>query len=279
MALKNLLVHLDFAKATPRRVECAIELARDCEAHLTGLAVAATPSVPSFVEGQVPVDVMQEARQHLQDRVQELAEEFRKTADAAGINYEVRTETGMEHEVPEIVARHGRYTDMVVLGQVDREDPAAGAASMPEEVILTCGRPVLLIPYIGAKTLGTRAVVAWNASREAARAVNDALPLLERAERVVVMSVNPKTGSRGHGEEPGADIATHLARHGVKVDVQHYNADDIRVSDMLLSRVADDGDDLIVMGGYGHTRMREMILGGVTREMLRSMTAPVLMSH
>jgi nucleotide-binding universal stress UspA family protein len=279
MALKNLLVHLDFAKASPRRADAAIQLARAHDAHLTGLAIAAEPSVPAFVEGQVPVGVLREARQHLKQRVEELAEDFRKKAEAAGISYEVRREITMEHEVPDTVARHGRYTDLVILGQVDTEDPAAGRASMPEEVILTCGRPVLVIPFIGAKTLGTRAVVAWNAGREAARAVNDALPLLERAQNVVVMSVNPRCGPRAHGEEPGADIATHLARHGVKVDVQHYAAEDIRVSDMLLSRVADDGDDLIVMGAYGHARMREMILGGVTREMLRAMTAPVLMSH
>jgi nucleotide-binding universal stress UspA family protein len=279
MALKNLLVHLDFAKATPHRRDAAIELARTHEAHLTGLAVAAAPSVPAFVEGQVPIDVLHEAREHLQERVQELADDFRKKSEAAGIAYEVRTETGLEHEVPEIVARHGRYSDMVILGQVDSDDPAAGAMSMPEEVILTCGRPVLMIPYIGARTLGTRACIAWNAGRESARAVNDALPLLERADNVVVLSVNPKTGPRAHGEEPGADIAVHLARHGVKVDLQHYKTNDIRVSELLLSRIADDGDDLIVMGAYGHARMREMILGGVTRDILRAMTAPVLMSH
>ncbi|MDX1709752.1 MAG: universal stress protein [Rhodovibrionaceae bacterium] len=279
MGLKNLVVHVDFAKASRHRVEAAIELARIHEAHLTGVAVAAAPSVPAFVEGQVPVNVLQEARHHLQERVAEIAEGFRKKAEAAGISYEVRQEIGMEHEVSNIVARHGRYSDMVVLGQVDPDDPAAGRMSMPEEVVMACGRPVLIIPFIGAKTLGTRVVVAWNAGREAARAVNDALPLLQRAQNVVVMSVNPRCGPRAHGEEPGADIATHLARHKVKVDVQHYAANNINVSDMLLSRVADDGDDLIVMGAYGHARMREMILGGVTREILRSMTAPVLMSH
>ncbi|MGH6943153.1 MAG: universal stress protein, partial [Geminicoccaceae bacterium] len=122
-------------------------------------------------------------------------------------------------------------------------------------------------------------VVAWDASRAAARAVSDALPLLERAKSVTVVSVNPRPNLFGHGEVPGADIALHLARHGLKVEVHRLEARDIDTANAILSYVADAGCDLLVMGGYGHSRLRELVLGGVTRTMLGEMTVPVLMAH
>ncbi len=122
-------------------------------------------------------------------------------------------------------------------------------------------------------------MVAWDASREAARAVSDALPILERASSVAVVSVNPRSRDFGHGDVPGADIALHLARHGVKVDVQRIETRDLDVGNALLSHVASESADLLVMGGYGHSRLREMVLGGATRTILGEMTVPVLMSH
>jgi nucleotide-binding universal stress UspA family protein len=122
-------------------------------------------------------------------------------------------------------------------------------------------------------------VVAWDASREAARAVSDALPILEKASSVTVVTVNPRERDYGHGDVPGADIAVYLARHGVKVDVQRIDARDIDVGNMLLSHVANDSADLLVMGAYGHSRLREVVLGGATRTILGEMTVPVLMSH
>jgi nucleotide-binding universal stress UspA family protein len=137
-----------------------------------------------------------------------------------------------------------------------------------------------VVPYIGGSDIiGRRALVAWNASREAARALNDAIPLLEDAENVTVLSVNPKRGIRGEGDLPAADIALHLARHGMKAEASYVVAEDIGVGDALLSRAADLGSDLIVMGGYGHSRLREIVLGGATRTVLRHMTVPVLLSH
>jgi nucleotide-binding universal stress UspA family protein len=155
-----------------------------------------------------------------------------------------------------------------------------GPRYLPEQVILGCGRPALVIPYIGPPaTLGERVVVAWDASREAARAVNDALPLLERAKTVSVVTINPRQQPFGHGEEPGADIGLHLARHDVKIEVERVVSRDIDVANTILSQVANEGADLLVMGAYGHSRLREYVLGGVTRTILAEMTVPVLMSH
>ncbi len=165
---------------------------------------------------------------------------------------------------------------MVVLAQPDHSGELE--SHIAEDVVLSSGRPALVVPYIGAaKTIGERVMVAWDASREAARAVHDALPVLERAKSAVVLVINPHRGN--HGAEPGADIALHLARHGVEVEAQHLEVNDLSVADALLSRLADNGIDLLVMGAYGHSRLRELVLGGVTRQIFQEMTVPVLMSH
>ena len=139
---------------------------------------------------------------------------------------------------------------------------------------------MLVVPYaFERRPVGRRVLVAWNASREAARAVSDALPLLKRAGQVDVVAFEPGKSGAAHGEEPGADIALYLARHGVKVTVSRVDAPDLDVGNQLLSRAFDLSADLIVMGAWGHSRLRELVLGGVTRTVLESMTVPVLMAH
>jgi nucleotide-binding universal stress UspA family protein len=141
-------------------------------------------------------------------------------------------------------------------------------------------RPLLVVPYDWAPgPLGERVLVAWDASREAARAVNDALPILEQAASVLVVSINPKSTPLGHGELPGADIALHLARHDIDVEVQSIEVDQMEVGEALLSFASDGSRDLLVMGAYAHSRIRELVLGGVTRAVLAHMTLPVLMAH
>ena len=183
-------------------------------------------------------------------------------------------------EVADALATNPRYADLVILGQLDPDDPVTGPRYLPEQVILGCGRPALVIPYIGAAaSIGERVVIAWDASREAARAVNDALPLLERARAVRVVTINPRQGPFGHGEEPAPDIGLHLARHDIKTEVERVVSRDIDVANTILSQLANEGADLLVMGAYGHSRLREYVLGGVTRTILAEMTVPVLMSH
>jgi nucleotide-binding universal stress UspA family protein len=178
-------------------------------------------------------------------------------------------------------ALHARYADLAILGQLDPERAEPDLIRpRPDQVALASGRPVLIVPYAGHfDNAGRRVLIAWNATREAARSVSDAMPLLTSAELVTVLTIDPREGPHGHGEIPGADIALHLARHGVKAEIERTVSAGLPVGEVLLSRAADLGADLIVMGAYGHSRAREMLLGGATRSVLRSMTVPVLMSH
>ena len=149
-----------------------------------------------------------------------------------------------------------------------------------DAILLSVGRPVLVLPYAGdAAVKADNVLVCWDAGREAARAVTDALPLLRRAKRVTVLSVDSRASAGGHGEQPGADIALYLSRHGIKAEAARTTSGGIDPGSVILSRAFDYGADLIVMGAYGHSRLRELVLGGATREIFRSMTVPVFLSH
>lgn len=279
MSFKNLLVHLDPGQSTAGRVDVALTLAGGSGAHVTALCTAVEPALPTFVEAQLPAAIFQEARAELDKQLAKLARDFAAKASRAGVSAETRTLVARQSAI-DAVSRNARYCDLAILGQEDDRDDGTVGPNATEDVALACGRPVLVVPYIGARsTLGRRIVVAWDAGREAARAVNDALPLLTAADEVSVVVVNPRSGNDGHGADPGTDIATHLARHGVKVDVKVYVQPDMTVANVLLSRITDIDADLLVMGCYGHSRWRETILGGVTHDILGSMTVPVLMSH
>ena len=165
------------------------------------------------------------------------------------------------------------------MGQPD-PDEISPFVGVPDEVVMAAGRPVLIVPYMGThERTGKRVVIAWNASREAARAVNDSLPLLETADEVHVLVLDVDASNVENAPLPGADICLHLARHGIDAQAHHVQATEIDVANLLLSQVADMDGDLLVMGGYGHSRLREIMLGGATRDVLAQMTVPVLMSH
>jgi len=280
MSYKDLLVCLDKGDTCARRIDAAIGLARAYDAHLTGLCAAVEPELPGYVLAQLPADVMAQQKEDADREAEALAEVFTRKVAEAGLGVDCRVERCLESELPRVVAIHARYTDLVVLGQPDPADETPEPAPVPAEVALAAGRPVLVIPYIGPReTLGERVMLAWDAGREATRAASDALPMLERAKSVVVLVVDPKSGRGGHGERPGADIALHLARHGCKVEAHHVNSGGLAVGDTILSRLADLNTDLLVMGAYGHTRLRELVLGGVTEHIMQYMTVPVLISH
>lgn len=278
MALKDIMVLVDSSAHSADRLDVAIKLATDHDAHLTGLFVRMVPHVPQFVMSQLGPEVQDVQRKYAQDAARAAHKIFEDKVRAAGIRAEWRA---VEGDLVDTVCLHAKYTDLVVMGQRDTsEDAMDGEDGLVDHVVLEAGRPVLVVPYAGKfKTIGSKVVLAWNASREATRAVNDAMPLLQKAREVEVLAINPRGGRAGHGDVPGADISLHLARHGVKANAEHIFSDDVDPGAMLLSRAADAGADLIVMGAYGRSRLRELVLGGATRHLLRHMTVPVLMAH
>jgi nucleotide-binding universal stress UspA family protein len=272
MAYRNLLVHIDDSKANAKRLEAAIVLAQAQGAHLTGIYAAIQPALPGNVMAEVPAQLLEGFRDQAAERVAAAETAFTEVVERAGLTSDFRVAHCASSRVAEVVALHARYADLAILGQPEPGDGGEVDAEVPEDVVLSAGRPALVIPYIGVgpyngavTEIGKRILIAWDGGREAARAVNDALPLLEQAESVVVLVINPSRG--GHGEQPGADIALHLARHGITVEVQHIEVRDISTGNALLSRLADEDVDLLVMGA------------GVTREVFQQMTVPVLMSH
>lgn len=279
MPLRNLLVHLDLRQAVGKRIDAAVALAVTHDAHLTALLTAVTPTFPGYVAVDIPDEVRARAKDELRQSLAMIEKHFRQKAEAAGINHDVRSELGSAPPVGTLV-RNTRHVDLAILGQADPNDTVSGENAMTEDVVLGCGRGVLLVPYIGApEGFGRHVMIAWDASREAARAVADAMPLLEQAERVTIAIVSAHEDNDALNRLPATDIATHLARHGISVEVKVLVDSGIGVASTLLSRVSDEGIDLLVMGAYGHSRLRELILGGVTRSILKTMTVPVLMSH
>jgi nucleotide-binding universal stress UspA family protein len=279
MTYKDLLVHVDDTKSCAARVQAAVDLAVAHEAHLIGLYIIADPSPAAFVSGYVPPDLVDSLQQQARERAEAALARFAEVGSRNQLSFETRTDRVLYTGVADALATNARYADLAIIGQADPDD-REGPSYLPEEVTLASGRPSLVIPYIGApSSLGQRVTVAWDAGREATRAVSDALPLLGRAQEVNVVTVNPSDAPFGHGEEPGADIALHLARHGIKVEVQRIETRDLDVANAILSHIADRSSDLLVMGAYGHSRLRELVLGGVTRTILRDMTVPVLMAH
>jgi len=276
MSFKDLAVFVDPGRGNDARIALAVDLARRCEAHLAAIHVVPTPYIPDSVGSSVVRRLVEEHNERVGAIAGKLERSFRDVAGRQGISAEWRA----QRDFYDVGVDNAHYADLLIVGQIDPEDLSPGllAGARPEQLALSSGRPVLAVPYVGAATVGRRVLIAWKPGREATRAVHDALPFLRRAETVTVLVVDPDE-DRGHGEEPGADIARHLARHGVKVEVERTVSAEIAVADVILSRAADLGSDLIVMGAYGHSRLRELVLGGVTREILEHMTVPVLLSH
>ncbi len=275
MVLKDILVYVDATATAPACLDLATNLADAHDAHLTALHV----SPPPFVMGDFGPGGAAEVIRWQEEQARQLAaraeQQVAEARQRSGREIEWRWAAG---EVLPTIRLHGHYADIVVVSQGGREDEPVSVDLLPETVAMGCGRPALIVPAYGKyPQLGDRVLVAWNRTREAARAVHDALPILTRARTVQILEVNPPSGGEPH--IAGADVALHLARHGVKAEVEAATVSDIDTAATILSRAADLGSDLLVMGAYGHSRLREFTLGGVTRHVLRHMTLPVLMSH
>jgi nucleotide-binding universal stress UspA family protein len=278
MTYKTILVHCDASRTVGSRLAAAADVAQRFEARLVGLHAREPFEVASFVDGGMAIGALMEAYEAGRNAAEKTAHEaYDKATKGRNFPAEWRVTEAFSDDALSVSAR---YADLLVLGQADPDDPAGGRNDLPEAMAFATGRPVLVVPQIGAlSAVGKTVLLCWNSSRESARAAADALPFLRAAEKVIVLVVDPEVSADGHGQEPGADVALWLARHGVTVTVQRDVAADAKVGEVILSRAADCGADLIVMGIYGHSRLREMVLGGVSRTLLSSMTVPVLMSH
>jgi len=276
---KDILVVADGTKRARGRVELAASLAERFDAHLIGLypSILGDARSQSFYDVPLLDPVYRDFTQRVQEETASAQAQFEEIAGRRCPSREWREARGNPSQ---IAGLHGRYVDLIVLGQLDPDEVSAPLSRpLPEEVALEAGRPVLVIPYAGNfPEVGGDALVAWDGSRSATRAVNDAMPLLAAARSVTVLTIDRKHPT-DHGAVSACDIAQHLARHGVKAQVETLVAVTTGIGEMLLSRAADLSADLLVMGAYGHSRVRELILGGVTRTIIESMTLPVLMAH
>ncbi|MES2073508.1 MAG: universal stress protein [Pseudomonadota bacterium] len=279
MSYKTVLVHVDESSRSDLRVQLAAEIAKVEGAHLIGAAVT---GVSRFIyqDGNISSSDPNLANhlKFLRERAERSVAGFAGRVGDLGVRSH---ESMVAHdEAGGGIGLLARYSDLVVVGQANREEPSPSVLpDFPEYIVMHSGRPVLIIPYTGDfSSIAQRPLIAWDASRESTRAVTDTIPLLKRAELVQVAIFNADSVYQAPGEQPGADIVRYLERHGIKVEVSvHKTATDI--GNALLSLAHDLDSDTIVMGGYGHSRFREMIMGGVTRTVMESMTVPILISH
>lgn len=279
MSYKTILVQADWADAPSSCTALAANIARAEQAHLVGVAMSGVDQVIYQCNAAAPGVVMLPADlTMLTARADAALAAFSRNAEHLGLSsYEVRRIDG----APDLeLIMHARYADLLILRQApDAAHTRAAPDSALQYIILNCGKPVLLVPCEGEfSQAGRRPLLAWDGSLEAARAINAALPLLRRAELVTLSVFNSDEHYGAHGQLAGADMATYLTRQGVKVEVVQHQVSGA-IGQALLDQASELRADLLVMGCYSHSRLREILLGGATREVLRNMTLPVLMAH
>lgn len=280
MSYRSLLVLLDHTPSCAARTQCAIRLARELDCHLVGLAPTDLIDLPSAPRAAASLqEYAALVWDALRDQAERAVDAFRDACNAASL----RSHEAVIDEAGKVdsLVRHARWADLTVLTQADPSTPNhAVDQDLVESVLLHSARPTLVLPYAGrVERIASRVMVAWNDTREAARAVSDALPLLQRASQVEVVTWDERSGSDEKALQPELDaLQKWLTWQRVPATVR-IESSGASIADAMLSRAADTDADLIVMGAYGHSRWTELVLGGATRGLLASMTVPVLMSH
>ncbi len=279
MDIKNILLHLDHSSGCSNRLETAFALARDHGARISGLFVVPDYVVPSYVEAQISVDLITDVTEKAIARAEQALAGYRQRADDAGVEMQAAV---VEGQVIPILREHTKYTDLLILGQDDPEDPDNASYGLADALLFEGACACMVVPHSGRlEAPGKRVLLTWNASRESARALREAMQMLQRAETVVVLSSEPDDGdaSVARGHPHAQELARFLESHGIE-SVSSGIADvDISPSDAILGQAADMDADMIVMGAYGHARLREIILGGVTRDLLKRTTVPLFLAH
>jgi nucleotide-binding universal stress UspA family protein len=287
MALKDVLVYVDQSAHALERLRLAADLARRHESRLTALYVRELNPAQRHEQGiaelgQGSSDAIARTNRQIRKSIDEAAEQLRSALEEIGRKYELEIEWRCLDGVGSIVVpQHARFADLCILSQDVSAAATATGYTFSEELLFVAGRPVIFVPARGSfKTLGQDILVAWNSSRAATRAVNDALPLIERAQRVTVLAVNPVEFAERYGALPPEKMVEHLSRHGAAVrGVWLNNISTELIADAVQAEAHKVGADLIVAGAFGHPRLWEKLMGGVTRDLLARMTLPVLMSY
>lgn len=275
--IKDVILNIEQNAVRDHASDFAISIAEQFDAHIAGFAFAYRSISPSLMP-EVPSNVLSSIIAEDEKKTREAVDRFEAAAKRSLLSAEPHLVTRSDSGPAEMFSSMARRFDLSVVMQSDR-DSWINNDFLIEMALFESGRPVMVVPYTQRDGLKLeRIVCCWDGSRTAARAINDALPFLRRARAVELLTVLTEK-SPGGREIPGVDIGAHLARHGIKVGVESIPAADIDVTNAVLSHVSDCSANMIVMGGYGHSRFREFVLGGVTRQMLSTMTVPVLMSH
>lgn len=279
MTYRSIFVHADDTEPCARRLDYAARLARMYPAELHGSYLPSPSELTAYAKAvMAQEEIEQYGRQRAGERSAAEAA-FRGAAERAGV-------TTVDWDVPArspigAAVLRARHSDLAIIGQPPRDDPKESFANeLASAVVMHCGRPVLFVPSVGEyPTIGERVLIAWKDSRESARAVADALPILKGAKRVFAIAVTPEADETVREKFTDAQLSAFLRRHDIDATVRRIFAADIDAGELLLSQAADFGADMIVMGAYSRPRLTELVWGGVTNVMLSSMTAPVLMSH
>ena len=254
----------------------ALWLAGLCGARLTVASPVVSPVLPPMVSVEMPGDILSRIQEDIENAARSALDAFLESAKRTDVSVETLTLLVPSGDLGREVSRLALYFDATVLQQPTPEGP--DTSNVIEAVLFGSGRPVLIVPYIHVPPQLRTVLVAWNEGRLAARAIADALPLLQMADRVEVVMVSDSS-PWGSWHASADTMAQHLAQHGIKADMKALARGDVDIGNTLVSYAADVSADLIVMGAYGHSRLREIVLGGTTRTILQSMTVPVLMAH
>lgn len=281
MACKTILVHCNDTARIEAVLAPAVQLAERFRAHLIGLSVVPPVMVlPAGVPGAPDTVVVDTHCQDYRRESPKMRTALEAAASGRGFVAEWREVDAGADSVAEVALQHARAADLVIAAQTDPRWAGSIHLDVADRLAMEAGRPVLIVPNGGSRgPIGRKVLIAWNGRREAARAVFDALPILQQAQAVKVIWVNPQDERERAQDLPAADICTALARHGVKCEATEAVRPHAGVGRTLLERAKDHGCDLLVMGCYGHSRLREFVLGGASRHVLDHMTIPVLMSH
>jgi nucleotide-binding universal stress UspA family protein len=275
--IKDIVLALEVGSSRDAARDYAISVAATFDAHLAAIGFDYAPVLPPVdTVSAIPSDILDAEREANRKAASDAIARFEEAARLAAVSAESRLVEASVSGATKVLGTIARTFDLSVVGQA--EPKSMRDDLMIEGSLFDSGRPVLVVPYIQRAGLKLdRVMVCWDGSRNAARAINDAMPFLSRAKAVDVVTIS--AGKDKSGEIKGVDIAQHLARHGLNVELRRINAGDVDVANVILSDAADRDADFIVMGGYGHSRLREFVLGGATRGILSSMTVPTLMSH